>query len=597
MPGRSARIPKAVREARSPSRARRGHTRKPERAQNQRGRVFDRRLAVVAAAVTVALLAAARYCIDPIGPVAWSWPLLMLCVIAAATAGRALLGHESAAEEEGQPSRRFRAAIWLVLLGAATVPNLHGLGVGFLAEDLGLLRAARLAADPLDIARFLPLKIFYRPVSLFVWWLGLHLWDASPLGYHLLSVLLHAGNTALLYLLARRYVGSVVGGAMAALLFAVHPIHVEATTWLAAQPDLLCTAFVLSSMWLLEHYITSRGRGKHLALAGALMAFLLALWSKETAAAILAVAFVRLVIIHDDRRWARAIGVSAAYALTMGIYLGVRFLVLGQHWLGGYGIRLAFWDAVLSPTPWLLTGQLLFPAHVSLFKPLLAPYLSLAALTLMAAGLLWWMRSLVFVSWQRLILYASYLLAPMFPVSTAGLIIGADMANSRYGYLPSIGLALLFGEICARQRGGWRRGRALGVVTVFVAAVLSVWYVMPWREAARLREHLLAEGVRVVASLPDSPPPSTVFFKGVPFSHLGAAVFAKWCYAGDLSALLDGQVSVEDVESTAAAWNAMSASDLLPGEYLVSWNAESQTMVIERAGVHPVSEPVAGGPP
>jgi hypothetical protein len=524
----------------------------------------------------------------------------MLCVLVAAAAGRALSGQQSAdEEEEGRPSARVKAAVWLLLLAAATVPSLHGLRIGFLADDFGLLRAARLAEGPLDITRLLPLTVFYRPVPLFVWWLGLHLWGGAALGYHVFSLLLHAGNTALLYLLARRYTGSLYGAAMAALFFTLHPTHVEATVWPSAQPDLLCTGFVLLSMWLLEQYLETRGgRRRYLALAAALAAFLVALWSKEAAAALPGVVFVRLLVIPGARRWLHAVQVAGAYALTIGIYLAVRFSVLGGNWLGGQvggqEVNLTPWDAVSSPMPLLLTGQLLFPIHVSLFGSVLTPYLWLAALTLMAAALLWWIRGLVFVSWQRLMLYASYLLVPMVPVATAGLTIGADMANSRYGYLPSVGLALLFGGICAQRPRGWRRNGLAAAVTLALAALLSIWYLaVPWRGAARLRDDVLSQAVRAVQSLPDSPRPSMIFFRATPYYHLGVTVFLESGFSAALSPLLDGQVSVEEVSDTTAAWDAMSASDLLPGEYLMCWDADSQTMVIERAGPPGVDQAVA----
>jgi hypothetical protein len=550
--------------------------------------------------VTVALLAIVRCSVDRMGPSGWSWQVLMLCVLAAAAAGRGLLGLRSEGEEqEGRPSTRLRAAVWLVLLGAATLPNLYGLQVGFLADDFGLLRAARLADGPLDAIRIAPLRVFHRPVSQVLWWVGLHLWNGSPLGYHLLSVLLHAGNTALLYVLARRYTGSVYGGAMAALLFAVHPLHVEATTWAAAQPDLLCTAFSLSSMWCVERYVTARhGSRARLALSGALAAFLLALWSKETAMALPGVVFLRLAMVPREKRWVRAVGVSVTYALALGVYLAARFSVLGTHWLGGYGTRLSFWHAVFPSTPLMLAGEFFFPVHRDLFGSLLAPYLRLAAIAVMAFGLLWWIRSLEFVSWRRLVVYAGYLFVPAIPVAAAGLIIGADMANSRYGYLPSVGPALLFGEICARRRAGGRRSGIVGAVTVLSAAVLSMWYVAPWRQAALLRDDLLAAGTRVVAGLPGSPPPSTVFIKDVPdFHRLGAPVLLEGSLAEQLPPLLDRQVAIEEVAPTAVALNVMAASDLRPGEYLVSWNAESGSMVIERAGARTVPEPAMGGPP
>jgi len=561
--------------------------------------VFDRRLAVIAAAVTIALLAAARFFVDGMGPTGWSWQVLMLCVLVAAAAGRGLLGlRESSDEQERRPSRRVRAAIWLALLGAATLPNLHGLTVGFLADDFGLLRAARLATGPFDTARLLPLRAFYRPVSLFVWWLGLHGWNGSPLGYHLFSVALHAANTSLLYVLARRYIGSAYGGAMAALLFAVHPVHVEVTAWPSAQPDLLCTAFCLSSLWCLEQYVTARrGPRHHLALAGALVTFLLALWSKETAIALPGIVLLRAAFTPREQRWARAAWVGGAYALGVGVYLAVRFFMLREHWLGDEATHLAFWNAVYPSMPLLLTNELFFPTHWVLFDSLLPVYLWVAVTTVMALGLLWWVRSLESVSWQRLVLYTSYVFLPAIPLSTAGLTIGVNMENSRYAYLPSVGLALLFGEICARRRGGRSRSGMIGVATIVAAAVLSVWYVAPWRQAARLRDDMLTAAVEVVEKLPDSPPPAAVLFEGVPFSHLGAAVFVEGCFWKALAPLVDRPVAIEEVAPRPVALELVSASDLRPGEYLVSWDGESRTMVIERAGGQPAPEPVREVPP
>lgn len=570
---------------------------KRESARRRRGRAFDRRLVAVAAVVTVALLAIARCSVDPTGPAGWSWPVLMLCVLAAAVAGRALTGYRNA-EEGGvaqAPSRRVRVAIWLLLLAAAIGPNLHSLGIGFLADDFGLLRGAKLMGGPIDAARIRPLPMFYRPVSLLVWWLGLQLWQGSALGYHLFSLLLHAANTALVYLLARRYVGSMYGGAMAAALFAVHPLHVETTLWAAAQPDLLCTAFSLASMWCLEYYLGApRGCHRALAVTGALAAYLLALLSKEVAIVLPVLVFVRLAMTHPDRRTALTRRLLPAYAAVLAGCLVLRFLILGRHALGGYGVRLLFWNTVFPSMPLLLTEQFFFPVHRGLFRSILYPYLSVAAIAAMAVGLLWWMRSLAFAAWQRLTLYASYLFVPAIPVWTLTNAIDTNMENSRYAYLPSVGLALLFGEICARR--GPFSTRVIGSATILVAAALSVWYVLPWKDAARLRDDLLRAGTRLVEELPERPPPQTVFVKGLPFDHLGAPVFVNG-YSMALAPLLRRQVSVKEIRPTHSALDAMAASDLLPGEYLVAWDRVSRSMVVERSGPGVVAQRPRGAPP
>ena len=583
MAGGSKRSAEKLHQAKSSAEGRRGQAGHPAEGAGRSAPVVDRVLILVVTTLTVALLAISRYAIGPTGELGWSWPLLLLCVLVAAVAGRALLG-ERREDRQAEPStRRATAVVWALLLAAAILPNLRTLGMGFFADDFGLLRAAALLNTPLDVFQRLPLRIFYRPMSLLVWWLGLHLWGGAALGYHLFSVALHTGNTALVYLLARRYTKGVFSATMGALLFALHPVHVEATSWPSAQPDLLCTGFVLLSMLCLERYLTATSsRQRSLALTAGLAAFLLAVLSKETAAVLPGVVLVRLLVIPDQKRWGRALTLTGAYALTAAAYLGLRFAVLGPHWLGGYGVDVGGSQAGLSPAPLLLLGELLFPLHITLINAVLSPYLWLLAVVLAGAALIWFMRNLVFVSWSHLALYAAYLLVPTIPIAMAGLMVGEEMANSRYAYLPSVGLAFLFGEICARRGRRPARSRAACLAIVCAAAVLSFWYVEPWRGAARFRDHLLAEGVRIVNSLPESPPPSMVYITGIPFAYLGAPVFVEGCYAAALSPLVN--IAVEDVAPTPARLGVMGETKLLPGQYVANWDQETQRLVITRAG-------------
>ena len=53
------------------------------------------------------------------------------------------------------------------------------------------------------------------------------LFGAQPWGAHLTNLLLHAANTALLFALLRKLTGAVWRSVIVAVLFAVHPLHVE----------------------------------------------------------------------------------------------------------------------------------------------------------------------------------------------------------------------------------------------------------------------------------------------------------------------------------------------------------------------------------
>ena len=86
----------------------------------------------------------------------------------------------------------------------------------------------------------------------------------NPWGFHLVSVLFHAGVSVMVFIITSRLlrdlrpqarVSSTTPAFMAALLFAAHPIHTEAVAWAAGLPDLSFTFFYLLSFYL---YIRSK---------------------------------------------------------------------------------------------------------------------------------------------------------------------------------------------------------------------------------------------------------------------------------------------------------------------------------------------------
>ena len=67
--------------------------------------------------------------------------------------------------------------------------------------------------------------------------------------FHLVTILLHAGSTLLVYAVARRCLTDGRTAAASAALFAAHPIHTEVVDWIAAFPDAFVTAVVLAAFW------------------------------------------------------------------------------------------------------------------------------------------------------------------------------------------------------------------------------------------------------------------------------------------------------------------------------------------------------------
>jgi tetratricopeptide (TPR) repeat protein len=75
--------------------------------------------------------------------------------------------------------------------------------------------------------------------------------------FHLLNVLLHAGASALVAELARRLTGSGCVALVAGLLFAAHPVHVEAVAYLVGRAESACAAGVLGAMVLATRRLTA----------------------------------------------------------------------------------------------------------------------------------------------------------------------------------------------------------------------------------------------------------------------------------------------------------------------------------------------------
>jgi tetratricopeptide (TPR) repeat protein len=108
----------------------------------------------------------------------------------------------------------------------------------------------------------------------------------DPVGYHLVNVLLHLLNTLLVFQLAMQLFIRLGSGrtqllsSIAALLFGIHPLHVESVAWVSGRKDLLYTCFYLLSLLIYIRYLDKRAIKYYLL---SLLFFLFSLMSKGMA--------------------------------------------------------------------------------------------------------------------------------------------------------------------------------------------------------------------------------------------------------------------------------------------------------------------------
>ncbi len=384
--------------------------------------------------------------------------------------------------------KRSAFLIPLTVLAVTAVVYLPALWGGFVSDDSDqiVLAHTRLAwrAIPAyftsDVWGYL-LSIrtnYYRPV--FLLWLTLNykLFGLEPAWWHTALLGMHLAATLLLYFLARRLTRDRLTAGIAALLFGVHPVHVETAAWLSGVTDSLLAVLGLGA--ILCHLRAQEETQPRLRWqVSAVALFAAALFTKETAV-VLPVLLAATEWLRDSRQrlWNMAVRIAPYLAIVL-IYLAARI-----HALGGLAPVARAWTpslvAMTLPSVLLFyLRQLAIPLDgYSFIHPLeavrqfsVAHVVLPAAVVLAAAALLVWVARRGPAAAFGVMLLA----LPLLPVLNLPAFAFDDIVHDRYLYLPSAGLCLLLamGIRSIPVFEAPRKGVLLGVVIAGVAGALS----------------------------------------------------------------------------------------------------------------------------
>jgi tetratricopeptide (TPR) repeat protein len=168
----------------------------------------------------------------------------------------------------------------------------------------------------------------YRPLTLTVFAIQWELWPDNPFPAHLFNVLLYSLLCVLIFFLLRR-IFSEAGlwlPLITTLIFAAHPIHTEVVANIKSLDELLCLFFLLISTWYLLDFAEMK-KAKHLIIA--LVSYLLAFFSKESAITFLAV-FPLVLFFATDAPRRKIITLSLLMLIPAVIFLIARQKVVGS---------------------------------------------------------------------------------------------------------------------------------------------------------------------------------------------------------------------------------------------------------------------------
>jgi tetratricopeptide (TPR) repeat protein len=169
----------------------------------------------------------------------------------------------------------------------------------------------------------------YRPLRTVVFALLFRAVGAEPFAFHLTSVLLHAACSLLVLLIVLEMRMGLAAAFVSSCLFAVHPVHTEAVTWVSSLGDVLSSLF-----FLLAFLLFVRGRTTQKAIALVLL-FPLAMLSKEMG--ITWPAVLMAWWIWQRQKNPTAVKKGDLLWIASGFAVAVLYFVCRGHVLGGYG--------------------------------------------------------------------------------------------------------------------------------------------------------------------------------------------------------------------------------------------------------------------
>lgn len=343
----------------------------------------------------------------------------------------------------------------------------------------------------------------WHPLTWITYLAEVDIYGLDGRGYHITNVILHAGNVLLFFLLLREATAELWLSALAAALFAAHPLHVESVAWISERKDVLSTFFGLAALIAYARYVRTGRRG---AYAGSLAFYALGLMAKAT---LVTWPFLMLLLdvwplgrvpLPGERRrllpvlplppvrlWVEKLPFFAFSAASCVLtYMAQdNFNAVKPLSTLPFGMRVA--NALVSYAVYL--RKTVWPSDLAVFYPYPASYPlwqpAAAALLLLAAS---WLALRLLSRVPAVCVGWFWFLGSLVPV--IGLVTVGDQALAdRYTYVPHLGLLVAVvwgGAALSRRLRGERLAVAAAVAAVLALGAVTVVQNGYWRDTRTL---------------------------------------------------------------------------------------------------------------
>jgi hypothetical protein len=320
-----------------------------------------------------------------------------------------------------------------------------------------------------------PYFVNYSPVHLFSYMLDYAIGGLNAFAFHLSSNIWAGIVAGFVYLVTIALMKQRWIAVAAALLFVLHPVHVEAVVWISSRKDLVAVAFLLPSVLAYLKYRKTDGSRKWYVLS--VFLFLLALAGKLSVATFPAV-LLALDLFVEKRPLMRSLIDKIPY-LIAGFIIAVA--VANAQPKTGVHFDVSVLANAFAQSMWLLTG---FGNYVLYHEPpgqgtilfQLGGALLLVAIFLLPLLLRKrYPLAVVLIYWILFTYLPTQVLSFTYPVT------------DRYLFLPSVAAAMLFAWLVFETTQRLKKGQLIAAsIVIFVVGVFwfqrTINYINEWRD-------------------------------------------------------------------------------------------------------------------
>lgn len=285
-----------------------------------------------------------------------------------------------------------------------------------------------------------PISSNYHPLTILSLGVNYQVHGVEARGYILTNIVLHLLNTLLVfvfvYLISQR---NVLIAFVTALLFGIHPMHVESVAWVSERKDVLYAFFALGGFITYWSYIQS---SKKMWWAATFLLFVASVLSKSAA-----VVFPVLLLVLDywaGQKWQVKLILEKLPFFIVALVFGIIAIqtqsekAIGDydHWHIGYRLLFACYGLVMYMV------KLLIPIDLSAFYPYPKIGDSLPIIFYVAPVLVAAFATLVVWSakWSKVLAFGTLFFLASIALVLQVLPVGEAIMADRYTYLPYIGL-------------------------------------------------------------------------------------------------------------------------------------------------------------